>query len=75
MWIFYNVKIFHNVVCWGGENTEVKQRLEERLIYTPLPVQTCACVCEDQEEKKSKSRLSVLSRNDREGSFTDLFYS
>lgn len=42
---------------------------EEWIIYTPLPAQTCAYVCEKNEETPP-----VLSGNDREGSFTDLFY-
>lgn len=64
----------------GEERTqEVKQRLEERIIYTPLPVQTCAYVCVRTKKKKKiqapHPSLPVLSSNDREGSFTALFYS
>lgn len=46
----------------GEERTqEVKQRLGERIIYTPLPVQTCAYVCVRTKKKKKIQAPPSLS--------------
>lgn len=46
----------------------------ETYLHTAARANMCIWVW-GQRRKKSKSPLSVLSRNDRERSFTDLFYS
>lgn len=54
--------------AFGGEN----------YLHTAASANMCICVCEDKEEEKNPSpppTPPVLSNNDREGSFTALFYS